>query len=243
MTPEHHPKPGAPTPSSTVPLAAWLLLALTAALALLWSQQKLLDQDEFLSFYTDSVPTLSAVLGVQLHSPISLDPPTYHLLSHLAMNAFGSTPEALRLPSLLGFLLMELALYLLVRKLASQRAALLATALPLATASFRYAVEGRPYGLLLGLYALALLCWYTAARHRDNTTPNSRLLPLIGLTLAIIAAITSHYFGILILLPVCCGELARTVERRHLDSPMLAAIAAGCAGILLILPFKAALAP
>ena len=61
--------------------------------------------DEFLSFYSDGVSSLRQVVLVQLHYPISLDPPTYHLLSHLCMDVLGRNALALRVPALAGFLL------------------------------------------------------------------------------------------------------------------------------------------
>jgi hypothetical protein len=222
-------------------LAACGVLLLTAVLALVWSHARLMWNDEFLSFYSDSVPTLGGVLHVQMHSPISLDPPTYHLLSHLSMDVAGRNGIALRLPALCGFLLLEASLFLLVRRLAGYRAGLIAMTLPLCTASFRYAVEGRPYGLLLGLYAAAVLCWVAAAERGETARP--RALPLIGLFLSIALAITSHYFGVLILLPVSLGEAMRSWRRWRFDWPVVATMTAGLASIALILPGKAALAP
>ncbi len=215
------------------------MLALTAVLSLAWSHVRLMWNDEFLSFYGDSTASLGQVFRVQLRSPISLDPPTYHLLSHLSMDAVGRNAMALRLPALGGFLLLQACLFLLVRRLAGCRAALVAMAFPLMTASFRYSVEGRPYGLLLGLYALSLLCWYTAAREHDRP----RLVPLVGLTVAIALAVTSHYFGVLILVPVSLAELARTVRGRRFDWAMVGALVAGLASVAVILPFQKALLP
>ena len=230
-------------PESTSSKAPASILLLTATLSLVWSHARLLWNDEFLSFYTDSVATLHQVILVQLHNPISLDPPTYHLLSHLSMDVLGRNAIALRLPALAGFLLFQLCLFFFVRRLASPRSAILAMAVPLLTASFRYSVEGRPYGLLLGLYASALLCWQLATEQDAPTqTPTrSRILPLAGLTLSIALAITSHYFGVLILIPIALGELARTLIRKRLDLGVLTALILGLASIGLILPFQRAL--
>ncbi len=217
------------------------VLLLTAVLSLIWSHVRLLWNDEFLSFYSDSAPSLLRVLEIQLHSPISLDPPTYHLLSHLSMQAIGRNAMALRLPALAGFLLLQSSLFLLVRRLAGHRAALVAMVFPLSTASFRYSVEGRPYGLMLGLYAAAFLCWYLSAERSTNGT--SRALPLAGLVIAIALCITSHYFGVLILAPVVAAELARTVQRRRFDWPLAAALVLGLCSVALILPFQKALLP
>jgi hypothetical protein len=243
-------------------LLAFLLLT-TTVLSLAWSHAKLLWKDEFLSFYSDGVATSKQVLLVQLHHPISLDPPTYHLLSHLSMDLIGRNAIALRLPALAGFLLFQLCLFFFVRRLAGNRAAVIASALPLLTASFRYSTEGRPYGLLLGLYALSLLCWQLAiSNDAEHPAPDERSLfdavqaktpvlqakppavragPLIGLTFSIALAITSHYFGILILIPVSLGELARILTRKRLDLGVLAALILGLASVALILPFQKAL--
>ena len=229
------------TSSSSYPLLAFILL-LTATLSLLWSHARLLWNDEFLSFYSDSVATFHQVLQVQLRTPISLDPPTYHLLSHLSMDLLGRNAMALRLPALAGFLLFQLCLFFFVRRIAGPRSAILAMSVPILTASFRYSLEGRPYGLLLGLYALSLLCWQIATEHADDpaSTP-SRLLPLTGLTLSIALAITSHYFGVLILIPVSLGELSRILIRKRLDLGVLAALTLGLASVGIILPFQHAL--
>ena len=236
MTPQSN---SAPTESTRSYLLLAFFLLLTAALSLLWSHARLMWNDEFLSFYTDGVATFRQVILVQLHHPISLDPPTYHLLSHLSMDLLGRNAIALRLPALAGFLLFQLCLYFFVRRIAGPRAAVIAAAAPLLTASFRYSVEGRPYGLLLGLYALSLLCWQIAAQ--DDNIPRSRILPLTGLTLSIALAITSHYFGVLILIPVSLGELSRIYIRKRLDLGVLTALALGLASVALILPFKRAL--
>ncbi len=73
-----------------LPPLALLLLALTAALSLLWSHYKLLWLDEFLVLDTDSVPTLSAIWTIQRHYPLALDPFFYHALIHAAIRLLGA---------------------------------------------------------------------------------------------------------------------------------------------------------
>jgi hypothetical protein len=248
-----------PSKSTRFAAPAFFLL-LSATLSLLWSHARLMWNDEFLSFYSDSVATFKQVLLVQLDHPISLDPPTYHLFSHLSMDVLGRNAIALRLPALAGFLLFQLCLFFFVRRLAGDRSATIAMAVPVLTASFRYSLEGRPYGLLLGLYALSLLCWQIATAddapqpiHGQSSLLDGvqakplavragpRILPLTGLTLSIALAITSHYFGVLILIPVSLGELSRITIRKRLDLGVLTALILGLASVGLILPFKRAL--
>ena len=123
---------------------------------------------------------------------------------------FGPTALALRLPSIFGFLLMQVCIFFATRVIAGSRAALIAMAFPALTATLFYAPEARPYGLLLGFYALAFLAWQTATRRSENRTG---VLIILALTIAL--TLNTHYFGILILVPICIAEFARTLLRRR----------------------------
>jgi hypothetical protein len=212
-------------------------VGLTAAIALLWSHAKLFSQDEMYEFQTDSVASLRELVHVQRTWPISLDPPLYHALSHGMMRVFGPSAFAQRLPAMGGFLLMQVCLFFFVRRLAGERAGAVAAIFPALTATLYYGVEGRPYGLLLGLYALTLLCWAEAV---DTPAQGSRAPWLIGLALALAATLNTHYFGVLLLIPIAAAELWRSATRRRLDGPMLTAMAAGTATILFRRPFMKA---
>jgi hypothetical protein len=224
-----------------------VFVVLTAAISLVWSHNKMMSQDELYAFHTDSVRSVAELVEVQRVWPISLDPLLVHLLSHEGMRVFGVGAFALRLPALVGFLLMQICLFFFVRDLAGERAGLVAAVFPALTATLFYSAEGRPYGLMLGLYALALLCWQVAARRVSIPTfdavklaPNvghPRTWPLIGLAVAIAATINAHYFGVLLLGPICAGELVRTVMRRRVDWAVVGAICVGMAGFVGTIPF------
>jgi hypothetical protein len=212
-----------------------VFVCVTAAVSLEWSHVKLLSQDEMYQFQTDSVGSLGELIHIQKTWPISLDPLLDHALSHEAMQVFGVGAFAQRLPALAGFLLMQVCLFFFVRKLAGDRAGLVAAAFPAVTATLFYSAEGRPYGLMLGLYALALWCWQVGSRRETG-----RVWALVGLAAAIAGTINAHYFGILLLVPVCAAEGWRTLERRKIDWAMCAAIAVGMAGVLATRPFMKA---
>jgi hypothetical protein len=222
---------------SAVPVAPFAMLALTAAICLVWSAVKLLWWDEFLVLWTDHQPSWTRIIHIQASYPISLDPLLYHLLAHTSMWIFGADAFAIRLPSLIGFLVMQFCLWYFVRRIASERAALFALLFPALTATLYYAVEGRPYGLLLGLCGVAMVSWQTAIRRETNRT-----LPLVCLALSIGAAFNTHYFAVLLLAPFFAAEYARAIQRRRLDFPLLAAIGAGSAALVLIVPFAKAAA-
>jgi hypothetical protein len=223
-----------------------VFVCLTAAVSLGWSHAKLMSQDEMYQFQTDSVGSLTELVQVQKTWPISLDPLLDHALAHGAMQVFGVGAFAERLPALAGFLLMQVCLFFLVRNWGGDRAGVVAAAFPAVTATLYYSAEGRPYGLLLGLYALALLCWQIAVREptsqmRDVGHPTGgRGWALAGLAVAIAAAVNAHYFGILLLVPVCAAEAWRTLARRRIDWAMCGAIFVGMLGFLAARPYMKA---
>ena len=169
---------------------------------------------------------------IQREYPVSLDPMVYHGLAHGSMRLMGRGAWGMRLPSLLGFLLLQISLWQYVRRVGGERAGVVAAALPALSAAFYYSAEGRPYGLLLGWYGLAVVCWQAAMRGER------RRLALAGLAAAIALAVNTHYFGVLLLLPLLLAEVWRGVRSRRVDWGMLAAGAAGCLGIAGILPFR-----
>lgn len=215
---------------SRIPLV--ILLLLTAASALAWSHFRPLDQDEWFVFQTDVVPSIRKLIDVQLHSPISLDPLFYHLVGHASVSLFGHTAFAIRLPSLLGFLLMQVCLFAFVKRIAGPYAGFVAATIPALTATLFYAQQARPYGLLLGLAALLLLSY----QHSTRDTQRTAWLVVLAATLAL--ALNTHYFAVLLLLPLYAAELVRILSRRRIDWPMVLAIGAGSAGALLTLPFQ-----
>src|SRR6201998_1132456 len=110
-----------------------------------------------------------------------------------------------------------------------------ALAFPALTVALFYSLDGRPYGLMLGFYALAMVSWQAATRRESH-----RILPLITLALAGALTVNVHYFGILLFAPLCIAELFRTLQRRRLDFPLMASIAGGAASVVCILPFAKA---
>ena len=231
------------SPSTSVPglpWPGWIVLLVSAVMSTTWSAHKLLEQDEIFSLQTDRVSSLAEVLRIQESYPISLEPPPYHVLAHAAIKVLGPTAFALRLPALAGYLLMQFCLYFFVRNMVGEgtlarRAGMVAMALPALTWTFYYSAEGRPYGVLLGSYAAAALCWQIAARRAE--TGYSRLWPLVGLAAALALAITVHFYGVLLLIAIGGAELFRSTLQRRVDKGTLSAIAVGMASLVTTLPY------
>ena len=155
-------------------------------------------------------------------SPAALEqmPPTFHILSRMFLRVFGVNPLALRLPEILGVGVMSLCLFVIVSRRSSAVYGLVAMVLPARHARLYYATEARPYGLVLGCAALSL-CWQSVADDRR------RLSLSLGLTASLAAALASHYYAVLIFVPLAAGEVARTIVRRRLDPWVWLAFAHG----------------
>ncbi|MGA8939430.1 MAG: glycosyltransferase family 39 protein [Acidobacteriaceae bacterium] len=188
--------------------------------------------DDLLELWSDRVPSLGQLLHIQSTSPLAIDPFFYHGLIFSMIRLFGVHPHLLNLPSLAGFLIMQVCLFYFVRRIASERAATFALAFPAITIAFAYTLQIRPYGVLLGLFGLAMLSWQTAVRRE---THRAWALVVFGLSIAV--AINTQYYGVLLMLPLCAAEAVRTWQRRRLDAPVLMSMGAGMAGIVLLLPF------
>ena len=215
-------------------MSLWAIafLILTAIISLVAAHYRPIEGDDLLELWCDRVPSLSQLVRIQRTAPLVIDPFFYHGIIYSVIRLFGVRPFFLRLPSLSGFLMMQVCLYFFVRRIASARVAAFALGLPALTGGFIYTMQIRPYGVLLGLFGLAMISWQTAARRNENRTA-----ALVVLALSIAAAVNSQYYGVLLMLPLGVGEAVRVWERRRLDKPMLVSMVAGMGGMVFVLPF------
>jgi hypothetical protein len=217
---------------------------LTAAYLIWFCRVRLLWNDELLAMQYDQLPTFAASWNAILHYPTVFEPPTYHLLSELAMRLLGVNALALRLPSLIGLVLMQWALFALVKRIAGFRSAIIVMLLPVGLSTLRWGSDGRPYGLMLGLHMLVILFWYIATRNIDERCQGKNMyLALAGLFVALFLSVTNHYYGFLIFAPVITGELARLMIRRHIDWKILSVMALTAPAFLIDYIFSKGVAP
>jgi len=212
-------------------VAPFLLLILTAAASLWWSHNQLLWFDEILVQWTDTVPTATQVAAIQVHYPLSLDPVGYHEIEHAALKWFGSGAIGLRLSALIGFLVMQICLFIFARRIAGNIAGIIALAFPVFTGAFFYASNARPYGLILGFSAIAMVSWQAAITPHRN-----RMGSLFLLAISLVFAISVHYYGFLIVGALFAAEMTRTIVNRRADLPVWASLFAGACGVIFVLP-------
>src|SRR5262249_2572076 len=85
-------------------------------------------------------------------------------------------------------------------------------------------------GWILGCAGVALLCWLAVGG-------TWRRLALVGLGLSLAAAVCSHYFAVLLLLPLALGESVRAWRLRKLDAGVWLALLAPLLPLACWLPF------
>jgi len=170
------------------------------------ARRKLIWTDEFFTLY------LSRLNARQLWAALltggDQHPPGFYLLHHLFLRSFGENPWVLRLPAILGFLLMMLCVYQFVAKRTSVTYGLVAMLIPLATAAHEFAYEARGYSLLLGFIAVAVLGWQQAGEPRGCTA--AAVVMAVGLT----GGVLGHYYAILLIPAIAAAEIVRSVRRK-----------------------------
>jgi hypothetical protein len=185
-----------------------VLCALYSCAAAIAAAQKALWYDELFTFHVSRLSGFGAIWnalarGVDNHAPLD------YWLRHVFMRVFGTSELAFRLPSIIAFGIALFCLIRLVAKRSSMSCGLLAGLILLSTQAHQYAYEGRAYASLIAWAVISLLCWQLAAEGKRGA--------LIGLSAALAAGLYSHYYGVLLFVPLVAGEIWRSVERRRID--------------------------
>jgi hypothetical protein len=213
----------------TAVLAGLVGLGIYSAAVLSLAGRAHLWNDELYTWYFAQLPTMRDVWD-ELSTGVEQLPPFFYVVTRLSLTLFGDNAVALRLPSLFGLALACACLAIVVGRRTNAWYGCVAALIPLGTGVFRYAWEARPYALLVGFAALALLSWQL---HGEGVRPR---LTLLGLALALAAATAVQYYGILVVLPIVAGEAVRTSVRRSVEWPMLAAFCSPLAPLALAFP-------
>lgn len=207
-------------------LFGYLAVLIVGALAV--SARRLLWHDELFTYYIATLPSFSQVWSA-LSTGTDGMPPAYYAIVRGSLWIFGNNNIALRLPGLIGFLLLAVALFNFVSLRLSPIYGAITALFPMVTGAQYYVHEARPYGLELGFAALALLCWQRATERRN------RFIALGGLWFSLAVAISCHYYGVLLILPLAMGEVVRSIGRRRIDFAIWACFATSVLPLLFVL--------
>ena len=152
--------------SRVLPIA--VLSLLYVAVTIVFAQRKLMWNDELYTYYMARLPSMSDVWAA-LMSRGEQTPPFFYWTTRVSLDLFGVNNLSVRLPEILGFWVMLASLYVFVARRASSLSGVCAAAFPLVTIAYSYAFEARPYGLLLGFAAVALVSWQSVTLNRGRS--------------------------------------------------------------------------
>ena len=208
-------------------LAAWSVwyavpTAMRAAAKPFW-------HDEIYTLLLARLPSISMHWSA-LRDGVDFAPPLNGFATRGVRHVFGIGPIAARLPAMIGFWTMAVVIFTIVRERAGGVLGFAAMSVPVFTAAYRYSYEARPYGLMMGLAALAWFAWIRAASGRRR----GAFLTLLGVSLA--AGLWNHYYAALVYLPIAAGELTRSIAARRIDRPLWVVVAASLIGTVPLAP-------
>jgi hypothetical protein len=210
------------------PVGAMALVLIFAVWAWFASRGIRLQFDELLEISAASAPTNRQVLSF-LASGVDFNPPLSHFLVRASMSLFGDTELAARLPAFLGVVALLICLYTILSQQLTRSYGVVAMLTILCFPVRNYAVEARPYGLVLGFSGLALILYRYAAQRRRRT------LAMIGLAGCTAALVASHYYAILVIGVLLASELAAAWELKRPDWALLVCCAGPPMAVLLLL--------
>ena len=205
-------------------LAVYVVLSLRpAAIRPLW-------YDEIFTLHMARYQNVGE-LWQHLRGATDLNPPFYYVLVHASLNLFGDNETALRLPGILGYGLLVVCVFAFVARWQGERPAWLAALFLLGCNLSTFAYEARPYAVALGFAGLTLCCWQSAMQ-----TESRRRGALAGLAVCLALTISTHYYAVLLFVPIGLAELAGSRDCKRADRPLWCALVAGAIPLIFFLP-------
>ena len=204
------------TSESLAAVGVSVLIAYASVRSFFAAASKPFWYDELLTVILTGQSSLSAVWRA-LSQAVDGQPIGFYLIERAAHALTRDPHIAFRIPSIFAFACALLCVFLFVKRRSGALYALLCTSMLLLTVVYStYAVEARPYGLLLACIAFALLCYQRA--------PEPLWLVLLGLSLA--SAESLHYYAVFALFPLGLAEIALSIQTRRLRPAVWLALAA-----------------
>lgn len=181
--------------------AAYLPVAIAAA------AHRHLWNDELFTFYIARLGSFDKIYAALL-AGADQNPPLFYWLSSLGMKLHAAT-LGIRLPAIFGVWIMGVGLIVWFSRYGMAAYGLVAALFAIVSGAGYYATEARPYGLVVGLAATAIVCWQRTLIGRNITLWTTGLAASLGLSLCF------HYYAVLLFPPIAIAELAVAwTERR-----------------------------
>src|SRR5208337_2058408 len=182
--------------------------------------------DELLTLAMSSQPSMRAVWAA-LARAVDGQPPGFYAVERLALSLSHNKEIALRLPAILAFPCTLICVYVFVKKRSGEVVAFLCAFLLLSTILFhKYAVEARPYSMLIACIAFALVCY--------QRLPSLFWTAMLGISLALAQAL--HYYAVFAIVPFGLAETVVFLRTRQFRWRVWAAMAFGATPLLFFWP-------
>lgn len=208
-------------------VAALLLYAVVRSLVA--AHDRLFWLDEIFTWIMVHQPTFAALWKELSRGGLDFQPILYYLTVRAAL--LVPDPEiALRLPSIAGFVCVLACVFAFVRRHRGPKYGLLAAMTAMVTGlCVPYSVEGRPYALLAGCVALALVAYQRAA--------SARWVTLLALVLATAECV--HYYAVFAMVPFAVAEAFLLWQTSKIRWRVWAAFVAGAVPLAAFWPILA----
>lgn len=182
--------------------------------------------DELITLAMSSQPSMRTVWAA-LARAVDGQPPGFHAVEWVVSNLFHNKEIALRLPAILAFPCTLVCVFVFVKKRSGELIAFLCAFLLLSTILFeRYAVEARPYSMLVACIAFALVCY--------QRLPSLFWTAMLGISLALAQAL--HYYAVFAMVPFGLAEAVVFVRTRRFRWGVWLALACGAIPLVLFWP-------
>jgi hypothetical protein len=191
-------------------LLAILLLAYSAYLAT-HARSRPLWHDELYTYYIAQAPTFEQML--QETRTLDLNPPLSYMAVRFVFRFLHPGNVSTRLPSMVAFFSAALLLYFFVRRRTNAVYGTLGALLLLGSTYKGYALEARPYALVLGCLGVAAVGWQRAIEERER----GRWWGLLLLVLGGFGMLLSHVLATIAYGAFFFAEFVRFIERRKPD--------------------------
>jgi hypothetical protein len=182
-----------------------LILVLEFCFLLLRARGKLFWYDELITFHVSGLQPLSR-LRYALNNGADSMSFGYYLVARLARMLPVDPLIAMRLPSILGYLMGLIGVYWFIARKLPAVAGLAAVLLMTLTSYRWYATEARSYALMVGFLAISAALWQRIGDRRFVTV-------LFGL--ALFSAVASHSLAVLTIGCFAVAEIAFTLRERQ----------------------------